>query len=270
MLGLRDTVDCCLASSGSRTRLTRGPTLSGHRRLGHHRSNLVGLPKGVRKSSRLEARSRGNLSLVWYDFENMDCARAHELISAELDGETSAAESAALEEHLRDCANCAEWKVDSERLRRRLLVRPAESIPDQASLVMRAVAVPDLGNGEWIRYSLFVVAMTLLILDLPLLLTGSDTDGAEHLGRHLGAFSAALALALLYVAWRPERAIGLLPMGAVLAITLVVTAVIDIGLGRSAMISESYHLIELVGLALLWVISGGRQRLRHRFARFPT
>ena len=196
----------------------------------------------------------------------MDCDRAHELISAELDHENSADESAVLAAHLEGCAECRAWQADSEQFRRRLMVRPAESIPDQASLVLRAVAVPDLGNGEWVRYSLFVVATTLLILDLPLLFAGSDTEGAEHLGRHLGAFSAALALALLYVAWRPERAIGLIPMAAGLALTLVVTAVIDVALGRSEVMSESYHVVELVGLGLLWVISGGRQRLRHRFA----
>jgi len=115
-----------------------------------------------------------------------------------------------------------------------------------------------------------VVAATLLILDLPLLFAGSETEGAEHLGRHLGAFSAALALALLYVAWRPERAIGLIPMAAGLAATLTVTAVIDVALGRSEVVTESYHVVELVGLLLLWVISGGRQRLRNRFATLPS
>ncbi len=199
----------------------------------------------------------------------MDCDRAHELISAELDGENSEAESTSLAEHLLGCADCRARQAELEQLRRRVMVRPAESIPDQASLVMRSVGVPDLGGGEWVRYALFVVAATLLLLDLPLLFTGSDTDGAEHLGRHLGAFSMALALALLYVAWRPERAIGLIPMAAVLAATLVVTAVIDIALGRSEVITESYHVIELAGLVLLWVISGGRQRLRHRFAPIP-
>ncbi len=199
----------------------------------------------------------------------MDCARAHELISAELDGENTEEISAELAAHLEGCAECRDWQVEQERFRRRLMVRPAESIPDQASLVLRAVAVPELGSGEWIRYSLFVVAMTLLIFDLPLLFAGSDTEGAEHLGRHLGAFSAALALALLYVAWRPERAIGLIPMAAGLGVTLVVTAVIDMALGRSEVVTESYHVVELVGLLLLWVISGGRQRLRNRRVRFP-
>ncbi len=199
----------------------------------------------------------------------MDCSRAHELISAELDGENTPEDAAVLAAHLETCAECQAWQAESEALRRRLMVRPAESIPDQTSLVLRAVAVPDLGSGEWIRYALFGVALTLLILDLPLLFGGSDTEGAEHLGRHLGAFSAALALALLYVAWRPERAIGLIPMGAVLAATLVITAVIDIALGRSEVLTESYHALELVGLGLLWVISGGRQRLRHRFAPLP-
>ena len=81
------------------------------------------------------------------------------------------------------------------------------------------------------------------------------------MARHLGAFGAALAIGLVYAAWRRERALGLMPLAGVLGFLLAATAVIDVAMRRSDALSEATHLVEVVGIALLWILSGGRYRL---------
>ena len=41
--------------------------------------------------------------------------------------------------------------------------------------------------------------------------------------------------------------------------------IVDLGAGRTAAVTEATHLLELVGLGLLWFLSGGPHRLRHRW-----
>jgi predicted anti-sigma-YlaC factor YlaD len=73
-----------------------------------------------------------------------------------------------------------------------------------------------------------------------------------HLSRHQAAVGIALGLTFLAVAWRPDRAYGLVPFAAVFTATLAATAAIDVVNGVSTMARESRHLVELAGLALLW------------------
>jgi predicted anti-sigma-YlaC factor YlaD len=109
---------------------------------------------------------------------------------------------------------------------------------------------------EWARYALFTVAATQLVLALPLLLLGADEGTALHTTRELGAFGLALAVGMLVVAWQPHRAAGLLPMAVALAAGLTVTAVADMVTGHSPIVGEAPHLLELVGVLLLWRVAG--------------
>lgn len=68
------------------------------------------------------------------------CAWAREELSARLDGEASAGEAAALDEHLADCASCRRHAREIEDVRRALRVQPAEAVPDLAPAIMRTIA----------------------------------------------------------------------------------------------------------------------------------
>lgn len=84
-----------------------------------------------------------------------------------------------------------------------------------------------------------------------------ELDGTPtHVARHVGASTLALAIGLLYVAWRPHRAFGLLPFATALFATMVAGAVFDTIGGNQAAMSELVHLGELVGLVLVWMIAG--------------
>jgi predicted anti-sigma-YlaC factor YlaD len=195
----------------------------------------------------------------------MRCDLAHEAISARLDGELPPLEDAALDAHLEGCVACQSHARALAGLHRSLRIRPAEPVPDLTGAIMAATAdrLPDRVTAptapadarpplEWARYALFTVAFTQLVLALPMLVLGTDEGSALHTTRELGAFGLALAVGMLVVAWQPQRAAGLLPMAVALAAGLTVTAVADMVTGHSPIIGEAPHLLELVGVLLLW------------------
>jgi hypothetical protein len=98
---------------------------------------------------------------------------------------------------------------------------------------------------------------------------GHEQGTTAHDARHIGAMSAALALGLLYTAWRPQRAYGVLPIAGSLALIMAVSGVIDGLRGVTPLVHEAGHVLELVGFFLVWLLAGspglparGRRRRR--------
>jgi len=185
----------------------------------------------------------------------MDCDVARELLSATLDQEATVDEARVANEHLGGCAACQGWWAEIGSVTRYLRVRPAEPVPDLSAKVLARVAPPRPGRGDWVRYALAVIAASELVLALPGVLLGQGATSI-HDGRHIGSFGAAVAIGLLYVAWRPGRALGILPIVTALAVTMAVTAAIDVGAGRVTALGESHHVLEATGLVLVWLLAG--------------
>ena len=199
----------------------------------------------------------------------MDCRVARELLSATLDQEASLEEGRLANTHLGTCAACRSWWAEIGTVNRHLRVRPAETAPDLSTKVLARVSPPRPGRGDWIRYALGVVAATELALALPGVMLGQGA-ASIHDGRHIGTFGAAVAIGLLYVAWRPGRALGILPMVAALAVMMAATATIDLAAGRVRVLGEAHHLLEATGLALVWMLAGRPLPRRRRDRRWPT
>src|SRR5690606_3204820 len=110
--------------------------------------------------------------------------------------------------------------------------------------------------GGWMRPVLAWCAIVIGVQSFAPLVFG-DTDGAtEHMARHLGASGIALSIGLLYAAFRPQRAYGLLPfVGALFAATILAMTVDMIDGNRTAF-AESAHLAELIGIVVLWMVAG--------------
>ena len=194
------------------------------------------------------------------------CQEVRETLSAELDGEASGLEVAAARSHLGRCAECRDWLVRVETLQRRVRVRSADLVPDLSSSILEKAHPPRPGRGEWVRYSLVVVALTQLVIALPDLLSVSS-DQSVHDSRHFGAMAVALSLGLLYTAQRPTRAYGVLPIVAALAMTMIGAATVDVIRGSAVLLSESVHVLEMIGFLLVWMLAGmptGRFRRVHR------
>ncbi len=200
----------------------------------------------------------------------MDCRTTRDIISARIDGETvDPPDGDLVDTHLAACSACRSYQEGVYSLRRSTTVRPVEGRPDVTAAVMARLSVPDTGTGEWIRYLLGSIGLTLALLNLPLLVTARSADAEPHMSRHLGAFGLALGAGLLFAAVRPERAMGLLPLAGALGAAMTAGAIADLAGGESALLAEATHLLELAGLALLWALSGGRHRLANRVRSLP-
>jgi predicted anti-sigma-YlaC factor YlaD len=85
----------------------------------------------------------------------------------------------------------------------------------------------------------------------------------RHLSRHQHALGFALGVVFLFVAWRPDRAYGVVPVAATFAVTLAGAAIVDLVMGASTLERESSHVVEIVGLALVWVLGVSAGPGRH-------
>lgn len=175
-----------------------------------------------------------------------DCEPYEEMISAEIDGELRPEERRRLDRHLDSCPSCRSF---------------ARSIG--------ATAVPKpprFDRNRWLRAALFATGIALLVGHVPDVL--APVAGADvHVARHQAAFVTGLAIVFVYVAWRPDRAYGLLPVTAVLGTVLVIAVVIDVAAGNTELALESSHVLELSGMALAgwlgWEVGPGRRSRVH-------
>jgi predicted anti-sigma-YlaC factor YlaD len=186
----------------------------------------------------------------------MTCERWREAISARIDGEDPGIDPALVDAHLARCAVCRSFAESAAATRRRARVGVAPALPDLSRRVRKAVAVADR-TGRWsiARGLLVVVALQIIAFSMPALVLGNEQDTASHAARHLGAFTVAYGVGLLVVAARPARARTMLPVAAVLAGALVITAVVDLVEGRVPLIGEALHLPEVLSVVLVWSLA---------------
>ena len=190
------------------------------------------------------------------DCQHVDCQPFRDALSARLDGELSALELMSLDAHLATCPDCRAHEGALDVLHRRLRVRIADPVPDLSARIVAKAHPPQPGRGEWVRWALLTVALIELVLAVPALLLGDDAGASTHVARHLGSLTVAMAVGLAYVAWRPVRAYGLLPVAVALAAAMVTTALIDISDGNVRAVTESSHVLQIAGLWLLWRLAG--------------
>jgi predicted anti-sigma-YlaC factor YlaD len=180
----------------------------------------------------------------------MNCREIREACSAALDGEDPGVSRAVIDEHLRACEPCREFVVRAEMPD----LMPRIAIAAEEDRAMR----PFLSSP--VRVALVGIAVAQLALAVPTLLFGTDEGAPVHVAHEVGAWDFALAVGFLFAAWRPLRAVGMLPFVAALSAGLVLTALIDIANGKTPAVLELTHLLELVGTVLLWMLTSPRPR----------
>ncbi len=204
----------------------------------------------------------------------MRCEQCRDAVSARLDGEPFGVPEDAVAEHLRTCAACRAFAGAADELHRAMRVRPAEAVPDLSEAILAKARRPAGQPFEWARYALLTVALTQLVLALPALVLGHDPGASLHVAREMGSFDVALGVGLLVAAWQPARANGLLPFAAALAGTLMLTAALDVADGRVPIVGEAHHVLDVAGLALLWLltksVNAGWQPPRFRLRSRPA
>jgi len=186
----------------------------------------------------------------------MTCHEIRESLSARLDNEPAVLDDDQVAAHLASCAACRAYAEQTVALHRSTRVRAATPVPDLTPQIMAAISdesAPDRRTGL-LRLVLAVAGLVQLAIAAPALV-GVDHGMAAHDARHLGSFTAALAVGFLFAAWRPTRVSGLLPVVAVLVALVVGTSIIDVASGRAAAGSEAGHVTEIIGLAAAWLLT---------------
>jgi predicted anti-sigma-YlaC factor YlaD len=194
----------------------------------------------------------------------MECRTIREACSALLDGEDAEIATTAVTDHLHSCVACRQFVEDARALRQ--AIRPEH--PDAPDLSARILAAareqrhPRLREVTMLRLGLVAVAVAQLALAVPGLVYGNDDGAPIHVAHEVGAWDLALAVGFLFAAWRPLRAVGLLPFVGALSAGLVLTAVVDVVHGRAVALTETTHLLELLGTVLLWMLASPRPVVR--------
>ena len=200
----------------------------------------------------------------------MDCERWQDAISAIADHEEPGLDRALLDAHVRRCPSCRRFRDEIDATRSALRVQAAPSLPDLSRQIVKRNALLDrTDHRDAARWLLAVIAVQIVALALPDLLTAADGDA--HIRRHLGAFSVAYAVGLVVVVSRPARARTMLPVAMVLAGTLALTALIDVIEGRVPFAGEAVrHVPDLLSVPLVWALAapapGRKDSLRRRLA----
>jgi predicted anti-sigma-YlaC factor YlaD len=191
------------------------------------------------------------------------CDRWRDALSAQADGEDPGVSTRLIAAHVDRCPACRDFATSIAPI----TAGAAPSAPDLSHQVARMAAIADRA-ASWtiVRGLLAVVAVEILVFSLPELVLGENQDAGEHSARHLGAFTVAYAVGLLVVVIRPARARTMLPVAAVLAGALLVTAVADLLNGRVPLVDEAQHLPEVISVVLVWLLAVPSPRRRGRVA----
>jgi predicted anti-sigma-YlaC factor YlaD len=188
------------------------------------------------------------------------CASIREAISAEIDGEASPIPHRVVTEHVAQCGPCRSFALRANEMHS--FTTPASRMPAPVGTARAVTDTLDERGARLaampVRLGLVAVAAAQLALAVPGLVFGSDEGAPIHVAHEAGAWSLALAVGFLFAAWRPLRAVGMLPFVGALSAGLVLTAAIDLLHGRTLAIDESVHLLAVAGTGLLWLLAHPR------------
>ena len=182
-----------------------------------------------------------------------DCAW-WEQVSAGADGELPEAECAAADAHAATCTSC------SAALRATAALRPVPHAAAAAESSGASVFDPQrLTGGErrwlggrWARRLLVVAAIIIVIEAIPAYIRGEGLSAESHAARHLAAWQIGFGVGLFVAAWVSRMSHAMLALAATFAALTVVATGIDVIGGHSGPWAESVHLVELIGVFLLW------------------
>jgi predicted anti-sigma-YlaC factor YlaD len=208
----------------------------------------------------------GNQSMASNDWNDMECSRWRDALSALADGEPADIDERLVAAHVARCPGCRSFKESIESSP--AVAGPPEiaaGMPDLSKAISRLNAAADRA-AQWsiLRILLAVVAVQVIAFALPALVLGEEQDTATHAARHLGAFGVAYGVALLVVVVRPARARSILPVAVVLAGAQVITALVDLASGRIPVISEARHLPQVISVVLIWLLAVPSTRRRDK------
>jgi predicted anti-sigma-YlaC factor YlaD len=184
------------------------------------------------------------------------CRSVREALSAAYDAETSLLATATVDRHLGGCPACRRFEAALGPDARRLRLSGA-AVPDLTDAIVTAVAeerllAPDRRHRD-LRVLVAVAGLVQLAIAVPALF--GLVAGEQHLLRETGALQLAVGVGLVFAAWQPRRAAGVLPVATVVVVATALGAAYDVAAGVATVVGELSHLAEVVGLLALWALS---------------
>ncbi|KOX05773.1 zf-HC2 domain-containing protein [Micromonospora profundi] len=185
----------------------------------------------------------------------MGCEQWREVLSAQLDGEETAAERAAAQGHLDGCADCRAWFTAAVAVTRRVRTRLVTDVPDRTAAILAAATAEAPARRQWwrrlagrgrlavgrgrlvagLRGALGLLGAVQLVLGLAQVGRGAAADHLHPAGQHLwhesAAWNVAVGAGFLFVAVRRSPPAGLLPMLSAFVGTLLLLSVNDLATG---------------------------------------
>ncbi|MFE0527824.1 zf-HC2 domain-containing protein [Micromonospora parva] len=191
----------------------------------------------------------------------MGCEQWREVLSAQLDGEETAAELTAVQGHLDGCADCRAWFTAAAALTRRVRTRLVVEVPDRTAAILAAATGAAPARKPWwrrltgrgrsvaglraafgrgplvvgLRSALGLLGAVQLVLGLAQVGRGATADHLHPTGQHLwhesAAWNVAVGAGFLFVALRRSPPAGLLPMLSAFVGTLLLLSVNDLATG---------------------------------------
>jgi predicted anti-sigma-YlaC factor YlaD len=177
-----------------------------------------------------------------------------EQVSAGADGELPASERAAAEAHAATCSDC------SASLRTLDMLRPSpHAAAEAASSGVDTLDHEQLSKrerrwlgGRWARRLLAIVAIVIVVDAIPTYIGGQGVSAESHAARHLAAWQIGFGVGLFVAAWVSRLSHAMLAFAATFATLTVVAKVIDLVGGHRGPWADPVHLVELIGVVLLW------------------
>ena len=183
----------------------------------------------------------------------MTACERFETVSAAIDGELPEPERQRALEHATNCPTCSTALTMTADLQHAAVLRSADH--DQpAGFDPAALTAQEQRwmGGRWARRLLVVAALIIVLEAIPAYVSGRGLSAESHAARHLGAWQIAFGVGLLVAALFSRMSHAMLALAVTFAVLTVGGTIIDIVGGHSGPWVESVHLIELIGVFLLW------------------
>ena len=173
-----------------------------------------------------------------------------EQVSAAIDGELSDAQRGAALTHATGCFRCSQTMKVAAALPAH---RPSSAnTPDGTTLT---ASERRWLSGRWARRFLLLAAIAIIIEAVPDYIREHGIGTEPHAARYVATWQISFGVGLLLAAWVSRLTHAMLALAATYGVLTFIASAVDVVGGHGEWWREAVHVIELIGVFLLWRIT---------------
>lgn len=173
-----------------------------------------------------------------------------DLVSAAADGELDDTAAELAFRHARGCASCSTALDTAVPLAPHLVATPAPLDPARLANSERRWL-----GAHWARRLLLIAGLVVVAASIPAYVGGDGLTPDSHAARHLASWQIGFGVGLVVAATISRMSSALLSLAITFATLTIVARVIDVAGGQHGPWISSVHLVELIGVLLLWLLT---------------